>query len=69
MDAVGRYSRAVDQFEQIRGLIPKFAAADVQMRPSEPISPAIQRELRFSAGIVASNRDRAVAALREAERM
>ena len=56
------YQRAQADYDELRVLLPKFAQSKAYFRASEPVLPAIRREIQ-STGIPASNRDRAVCVL------
>jgi hypothetical protein len=59
----GRYSEDLSIFDSLRAVIPKFRSNRAYLRASEPLTPAIQRELGATAPRVTANRDRAVCAL------
>jgi hypothetical protein len=58
-----RHARDAATFEGLRSVIPKFRAKKAFIRISEPVTPAIQREMGPLAPQVGANRDRAVCAL------
>ena len=63
MDDDIRYANAVTTFDALRAVIPKFAKNKAFLRVTEPITPAIQKEMGATAPVIGSNRDRAVCAL------
>ena len=58
-----RYRKAVAHADALRAIIPRFGEQKAFVRITEPITPLIRREMRSEAGIIGSNRDRAVCAL------
>ena len=58
-----RCRKAVAYADSLRAIIPRFGEQKAFVRITEPITPLIRREMRSEAGIIGSNRDRAVCAL------
>jgi hypothetical protein len=58
-----RYANDLATFDALRAVIPKFAAKKAFLRATEPITPAIQKEMSATAPPIGSNRDNAVCAL------
>lgn len=58
-----KYKRAVETFEALRAIIPKFREKKAFIRVTEPITPRIRHEIDPSAGVIGANRDRVVCAL------
>ncbi len=63
MDGDIRYANDLATFGALRAIIPKFAAKKAFLRATEPITPAIQKEMSATAPPIGSNRDNAVCAL------
>lgn len=63
MDDDIRYANDLATFDGLRAVIPKFTAKKAFLRTSEPITPAIQKEMGATAPPIGSNRDNAVCAL------
>ena len=63
MDDDIRYANDLATFDALRAVIPKFAAKKAFLRATEPITPAIQKEMGATAPPIGSNRDNAVCAL------
>lgn len=57
------YENAVEVYEDLRRILPKFRASRVSLRATEPVTPLISKELSPAAGLIGSNRDVAVCAL------
>lgn len=58
-----KYQRVVEIHDALRQILPKFRASKTYLRITEPITPRISIELSPAAGVIGSNRDRAVCAL------
>ncbi len=63
MDDPAKYAKAVAIHDALRAVIPHITAKRAYIRATSRITAAIRNEMDATAGVVASNRDRAVCAL------
>src|SRR4051812_27916977 len=58
-----QYQRVCEIHDELRLLLPKFRESKVFLRVTDALTPVIASELSPTAGLIGSNRDRAVCAL------